>query len=197
VLDDPALKARIEQIAFAHFDNLFGRNPVGRHFSHTAPREVEGVVHGWFLRHPGGIGQLEKARFVLDGSPKNGHYPHHPEKGNFGWTEGWIQHNTPFNLSLGYLARAETALEMKQEGSSLVVRLRAPLNFDPELDEPVTLSIGGPNGSSQVVLKEESPRSAFHVGRIALDKLGAKPGDVLKCCYGFGYMATETEWKLP
>lgn len=196
LVDDPVLKARVEQIAFAHFDNMFGRNPVGRHFSFDASREVEGVEHGWFIQHAGGIGQLSDARFVLDGSPKNAHYPYHPEKGNSGWTEGWIQHNTPFNLSLAYLARANTRLEMTQESKALVVRLSAPLNFDHEKDEPVTLKIAGPNGLSEVLLNEEVPRSAFHIGRIALDKLGAKPGDVLKCRYGFGYMATGTELKI-
>lgn len=196
LLDDPALKKRVEQIAFAHFDNLFGRNPVGRHYSYDAPREVEGVEHGWFIHHAGGIGQLTDARFVLDGSPKNGHFPYHPERGNIGWTEGWIQHNTPLNLSLAYLARADTTLELKQEGKDLIVRLHAPLNFDPDKDEPVSLDVEGPNGSSKVVLKEESPQSATHVGRIGTDKLTAKPGDVLKCRYGFGYMAAVAELRI-
>lgn len=92
---------------WSHFDNGFGRNPVGRHFSYDAPREIEGVEFGWFKFLPGGIGRLADARFVIDGSPKDGHYPYHPEKGDFGWTEGWIQFNTPFNLSLAWLAYAE------------------------------------------------------------------------------------------
>lgn len=196
LLEDTALKARLVQIAYAHLDNMFGRNPVGRHFSYDAPKEVEGVEHGWFIQHAGGIGQLSDARFVLEGSSKNGHYPYHPEKGNIGWTEGWIQHNTPLNLSLAYLARADTKLELKQEGKELIVRLSAPLNFDPDNAEPVTLVIEGPAGPSEVELKEEAQRSEFHVGRIELDKLGAKTGDVLKCRYGFGYMATEAKLKL-
>ena len=105
---DTATKARLEELVWSHFDNMFGRNPVGRHFSFDAPREIEGVEFGWFKFLPGGIGRLAEARFVIDGSPKNGHYPYHPEKGDFGWTEGWIQFNTAFNVSLAYLAWNET-----------------------------------------------------------------------------------------
>ncbi|MFO1520585.1 MAG: hypothetical protein U1G05_00785 [Kiritimatiellia bacterium] len=78
VLDDPAVKARLWELVYSHFDNMFGRNPTGRHFSYDAPREIEGVEFGWYKFLPGGIGRLAEARFVIDGSPKDGHYPYHP-----------------------------------------------------------------------------------------------------------------------
>jgi len=195
-VEDKALRNRLHELAWSHIDNCFGRNPTGRHFSYDAPREIEGVEHGWYSYYKGGIGQLEGARFVLDGAPKHVHYPYHPERLNYGWSEGWVTHNSALNVSLAYMAKADTKLELKQEDEAVFVRLSAPLNFDPDKSEPVTLSIEGPKGSSQIVLKEEAPHSKFHVGRIGLDMLGAKPGDVLKCRYGFGYMATETKLQL-
>ncbi|MCH5376031.1 MAG: hypothetical protein JJ992_18840, partial [Planctomycetes bacterium] len=76
VIGDQTVKARLEELVYSHFDNGFGRNPVGRHFSYDAPREIEGVEFGWFSFYAGGIGQLAKARFVIDGAPKDCHYPY-------------------------------------------------------------------------------------------------------------------------
>ena len=89
----PRTRQRLDELVWSHFDNMFGRNPVGRHFSFDAPREVEGVEYGWFKFYHGGIGRFADARFVIDGTPKNAHYPYHPEVGDIGWTEGWIQFN--------------------------------------------------------------------------------------------------------
>ncbi len=116
----------IAHLVWSHFDHGFGRNPVGRHVSYDAPREIEGVEHGWFSFYPGGIGRLADARFVIDGSPKDGHYPYHPERGNYGWTEGWVQFNTAFNISLAYLAWAHSHLELRPAGNHLIVQLEAP-----------------------------------------------------------------------
>jgi hypothetical protein len=190
-VDDPSEQQRLTELVWSHFDNAFGRNPTGRHFSYDAPREIEGVEHGWYSFHRGGIGQLKDARFVLDGAPKHVHYPYHPEQGNYGWSEGWIQFNTAYNLSLAYLARTHTHLTLEQDGDELVVRLRAPLNFDSTADEPITLKLQGPK-SATVTLREASPASPEHIGRIPLSALGAKQGDRISGCYGFGYMATRT-----
>jgi hypothetical protein len=188
-VDDRATKKRLHELAWSHMDNCFGRNPCGRHFSYDAPREVEGVEFGWYSYHKGGIGQLAGARFVLDGARKHVHYPYHPEKGNYGWSEGWVNFNTAFNHSLAYMARADAALQLTQEGDEVVVRLRAPLNFDIEKDEPVTLIVKGRNDAS-VVLTESSATSPEHIGRVRLSDLGSRRGDEVLCSYGFGYMGT-------
>lgn len=201
-LTDPATKARVDQLIWSHFDNMFGRNPTGRHFSFDAPREIEGVEHGWFTYYQGGNGQLSKARFVLDGSPKNDHFPYSPEKGNIGWTEGWIQHNTPFNAGLAYLARAETQVSLRREGDELVVRLRAPLNFDYTKAESGTVWVTSSSGDSErLVVTEESANSEFLSGRMKLQPSAtAKPGDGLlqvvpgakiQAGYGFGFMGRQ------
>lgn len=194
-IDTESHRNRMTELVWSHFDNAFGRNPTGRHFSFAAPKEIEGVEYGWYSRYQGGIGQLENARFVLDGSPKHVHYPYHPEKGNYGWTEGWVQFNTAYNLSLAYLARANTDLHLKQEGDALVVRLRAPLNFDITKNEPFTLTIEGPK-SVTLEMKELSPESPVHIGRIPLSRIGAQQGDTLSASYGYGYMGAVTSLTL-
>lgn len=199
LLSDPATQKRIEQLVWSHFDNMFGRNPTGRHFSFDAPREVEGVEHGWYSFLPGGIGRLANARFVIDGSPKDGHYPYHPEKGNFGWTEGWIQFNTPFNASLAYLAHAETHITLRREGDEIVVRLQAPLNFDYNQIESGKVWVTSNDGDLEtVVVTEEAANARFLTGRIKLNPgasakrkdgaLQTAPGATVEAGYGYGYL---------
>jgi hypothetical protein len=198
-LTNAATRARVEQLVWSHFDNLFGRNPTGRHFSYDAPREVEGVEHGWYSYLQGGIGRLANARFVLDGSPKDAHYPYHPEKGNIGWTEGWVQFNTAFNVSLAYLAWAETKIELRRDGDEIIVRLKAPLNFDYARVESGKVQITTSTGDAETLeVKEESANSAFLTGRLTIQSgTASKPGDsILQVApgtrvdagYGFGYL---------
>jgi hypothetical protein len=186
---DAAKAERLRQIAWAQVDSVFGRNPTGRHFSYAAAREIEGVEHGWYHRHIGGIGKLEKARFVLDGSPKNAHFPFRPEVGDIGWTEGWIQHNTPFNLSLAYLARARTALSLARDGDEWVVTLVAPLNFDPaKVETGEVLVTDGAGGRHRVAVTENSPNSRALTGRVRLPRAAGE----VRASYGHGYLGRET-----
>ncbi|MFO1448387.1 MAG: discoidin domain-containing protein [Opitutaceae bacterium] len=184
---DAATRARLEELAYAHFDACFGRNPAGRHFSYDAPREVEGVEHGWYSFHKGGIGQLAGARFVIDGSPKNQHFPYHPEVGNIGWTEGWVTFNTAYNRSLASLAYAETAITLQREGESVVVRLAAPLNFDEAKAETAEVMLSmGTAPASVVVLTEDSANARTFSARIPL--AGRAPRTI-EASYGFGAFA--------
>jgi hypothetical protein len=197
-ITDQAASARLNQIAWSHFDAMFGRNPTGRHFSYDAAREIEGVEHGWYVQHAGGIGRLEEARFVIDGSAKNQHFPFNPEAGNVGWTEGWIQHNTPFNLSLAYLARSESSLTLIREGDTLLVRLCAPLNFDyAKVESGVVTLVSASGDRESVKVTEESASSRFLSARVKTapastapgdGTLQAKPSDTVTATYGFGYL---------
>jgi F5/8 type C domain len=200
---DEKSKQRLEKILWAHFDNMFGRNPVGRHFSFDAPREIEGVEHGWFKFHVGGIGRLAEARFVIDGSPKNAHYPYHPEVGDIGWTEGWIQFNAAYDISLAYLAWSETRIQATVEGGEYVVRLTAPLNFDYQKVENATVVVASGLGDEErLTVTEDSASAATLTGRIRIQaaptsrpgdgSLQWKPGTTLKASYGFGYLGHST-----
>jgi hypothetical protein len=197
---------RLDQLVWSHFDGMFGRNPVGRHFSFDAPREVEGVEHGWFKFYVGGIGQLAEARFVIDGSPKNAHYPYHPEVGDIGWTEGWIQFNTAFNISLAYLAWSESKVELARQGDELVVRLTAPLNFDYGKAETGTVTIASGLGDfERVTVTEDSASAGTFTGRLKLapgqatakgdGTLQFQPGTTVQASHGFGYLGRHATLK--
>ena len=144
---------------------------------------------------------------MIDGSPKDGHYPYHPEKGSFGWTEGWIQFNTPFNASLAYLAHAETKINVRRDGDELVVRLEVPLNFDYAKIESGKVWVSSGNGDLEsVVVTEESANSRFLTGRIKVQStaaakpgdgsLQAAPGGKVEAGYGFGYLGRRTSLSL-
>lgn len=201
-----AEQQRLDQLVWSHFDNMFGRNPVGRHFSFDAPREVEGVEHGWFKFYVGGIGQLAGARFVIDGSPKNGHYPYNPGAGDIGWTEGWIQFNTAFNISLAYLAWSESKVELAKEGDELVVRLTAPLNFDYGKVETGTVTVASGLGDiERITVTEDSASSGTFTGRLKLApgkaaskgdaELQLQPGTTIRASHGFGYLGRHATLK--
>jgi DUF1680 family protein len=194
-----ATRERLEQLVWSHFDNGFGRNPVGRHFSYDAPREIEGVELGWFSFYPGGIGRLADARFVFDGSPKDGHYPYHPERGNYGWTEGWIQFNTAFNISLAYLGWANTHLELRRDGDDLAVQLQAPLNFQYGVRETGEVWVASASGDHETLkVTEVSPNSRQLSGRIRIvpdttahpgdGVLQRAPGAKIETGYGYGFL---------
>ncbi len=186
VISDSSMHERLTQLVYAHLDNAFGRNPAGRHFSFDAPREIEGVDVGWYSFHHGGIGRLSDARFVFDGAPKNEHYPYYPEVGDIGWTEGWIQHNLPFNLSLAYLAHFDTKISVKQLNGSLVIRAKAPLNFDYSAVEQMTVQVSSKNGHiTDLILEEESVHSEYFISAISI------PEDTVTISYGLGYMKKE------
>jgi hypothetical protein len=136
---------------------------------------------------------------VIDGSPKNQHYPYHPEVGNVGWTEGWIQFNTPLNLSLSYLAWSETSLEVSADGGMLHVKLIAPLDFDTASAETAVVEVASGLGDvERLTLTETAPSSARFEGKLTLqaDKPLAKedgnlqfrPGTFVQASYGFGYL---------
>jgi hypothetical protein len=205
-ITDAKIQQRLDELTWSHLDGMYGRNPVGRHFSFDAPREVEGVEHGWFRFYNGGIGRLADARFVIDGSPKNAHYPYHPEVGDIGWTEGWIQFNVCYNITLSYLAWSESKVELTKQGDELVVRLTAPLNFDYNKAETGSVTIfSGLGDEEKVTVTEDSPSSPTLTGRIKLqpattarpgDKiLQFKPGTTIKASHGFGYLGRHATLK--
>ena len=205
-ITDAPVRERLNELVWSHFDGMFGRNPVGRHFSFDAPREVEGVEHGWFKFYHGGIGRLAEARFVIDGSPKNAHYPYHPEVGDIGWTEGWVQFNVAFNISLSYLAWSETKVEATRQGDELIVRLTAPLDFDYAKVETGTVNVASGLGDvERVTVTEDSASSGTFTGRIPLKpadqaiksdgSIQFKTGTTLRVSHGFGYLGRHTNFK--
>jgi hypothetical protein len=204
VVDDPALARRLREIAVAHVDNIFGRNPVGRHASYRAPTEqwgFEGVERGWFSEYQGGAGLLQGVRGVLDGSPKNVHYPYNPAAGNVGHTEGWVSFNTAWNESLAWLAADETAVRVIDEGGATAdrlvagaparVELAAPLNLTAGALDRATVSVrvdrdGQAPRTIEVPVTQTADTEQTFRGQIAADALDAQPGDTVTVSYGLG-----------
>ena len=181
-IDDKSKANRLLEIAYAHLDNSFGRNPCGRHCSFDAAKEIEGVDLGWYHQHAGGIGQLSDARFVLDGSPKNAHFPYHPERGDIGWTEGWVSFNVCYNLSLSYMSWFDTEWQMARKNDMVTLRLKVPLNFDYNAKEYVWVNLKDKNGKiKQLKLTEESENSPWFSINIK------SPGKNAVVSYGLGY----------
>lgn len=204
VIDDQDIRDRLEELAQSHFDNLFGRNPTGRHASYNAPNELKGVEHGWFSEHLGGIGLLENVMFVLDGSPKEEHYPYNPELGDIGWTEGWVNFNTAYNRSLAWHAWYHTKIELIQRGDKVVVELRTPLNFNYNASEAVEIKIATEAGDTErIQLKEMYALASEMQGGIYVrignettpnnGFLEMEPGAIIKVSYGFGYLRRNAE----
>lgn len=178
---DSKLNARLTELAYSHMDNAFGRNPTGRHFSYDAPREIEGVELGWYSFHVGGYGQLDACPMTFDGSPKNKHYPYNPQVGDIGWSEGWVQHNTAFNLSLAYMAYQDTTIKVRKVGKQLKVYLKAPLNFDYKKVEKVTVNMKVNGKLKALKLTEEGESSAWFSATIP------SPQTKASISYGYGY----------
>ena len=174
------LNDRLLLLAYAHLDNTFGRNPTGRHFSYDAPREIEGCDLGWYSFYRGGIGQLADTHFVFDGAPKNEHYPYNPEAGNVGWTEGWVQFNTAFNISLAYMA--DNDIELNADPASGTVRLKAPLNFEYHTAETGYVRLLRNGKWEQSVVVEEGDNSEWLSTVVDLQGVSA-------VAYGYGYFA--------
>ncbi|WP_159439026.1 discoidin domain-containing protein [Maribacter ulvicola] len=207
IVKNVSLQNELDRLVWSHFDNAFGRNPTGRHFSYDAPTEIEGVDLGWYNAHHGGVGLLEPVRFVFDGSPKTNHYPNHPEIGNYGWTEGWVQHNTAFNLSMAYLAYDDTDIQLiKSKKKTISIRLKAPLNFNEHIIDKVDVIVKSSSGDSVIVsLKEENPYSKYLVGSVKYNKekidatdttLQIKSKDTISVGYGLGYFEKQSHLTL-
>ena len=109
IIKDEAKVLRLKELAIAHIDNVFGRNPYGRHFGFDAAKEIEGVDLGWFKKHEGGFGDLGNVYGRIDGSPKETAYPYNPGA-DYGYTEGWVAFNTAWNTSLAYLCGEDKSI---------------------------------------------------------------------------------------
>jgi hypothetical protein len=103
VLKDENVKNRITEIAYAHVDNLFGRNPKLAAASHRPHKGYAVVEQGWPIGYkPDVCARLELVRGGLDASPGTEMYPYNPE-GKYRHQEGWINWNASWNVGLSFL----------------------------------------------------------------------------------------------
>lgn len=193
VISDENKKKRLKEIGIAQIDNVFGRNPFGRHYSYDAPREIEGVDVGWFSFYKGGMGDLELVPGTLDGAPKESAYPFNPTA-PYGYTEGWVAFNTAWNASLAYSAADDIEIKAFDSafaneitsstvGSTIGIRLKAPLNFNENTAENCEITIKDNIGNEQKLsLIEASPDDYYFKGMYTVPESVT----LLEISYGIG-----------
>ena len=103
-LDDrPDLKERLVELAYSHFDILYGRNPLNAHAASKPDLGFEGVEKGFPFRYRDDIcARLEITRGSLSSLPGTEMYPFNPTA-TPRWLEGWTAFNAAWNVSLAYL----------------------------------------------------------------------------------------------
>lgn len=191
IVEDKSVERRLRELAMSHLDNVFGRNPTGRHFSYDARDDFEGVEWGWFKEYQGGAGLLQSARGVLDGSPKETTYPFDPYAGDPGHTEGWVTFNTAWNAALAYLSAANVELTVMdanfigpqstvQVGQTMGVQLAAALNLDEDRVETGTVQVTVNGGSAA-----EGSAAEARVTEVPVTEVGAN-GRVLRARVAIG-----------
>ena len=203
VLDDvdSSLAADLRRIAHSHVDNTFGRNPTGRHFCHRATESGytwDGADRGWYSEYCGTIGELCGVRGVLNGSPKNDHYPDNPGVGDVGHTEGWTTFNAAFNQSLAWLSFDDSALEIQDTngnevstvGTSDTITTALRIARDNETtgtNETVNVRMRmGDDAWETVTLTQTTSTGPWYEADVDLGSQGASSGDEIEVRYGHG-----------
>ena len=103
VVDDPELKQRLEELALASIDHVFGRNPM----LHAAPSHPQQgfpeIERGWPRRYKLDVcARLENVRGNIASMPGTGMYPFQPGT-DFRHPEGWSNYGASWCISLAYL----------------------------------------------------------------------------------------------
>jgi len=161
---------RLRVIATAHFDALFGRNPLGAHAAYRGPQDFYGVERGWPKKFTDDTcARLERVRGTLSSSAATEHYPNNPDA-PFRHPEGWTAFNAAFNVGLAYACREAT--QLTRTGKTLT--LHAPV-FAPTATVMV--------GKTAVLLKAVNPEQTHFQGT-------TNATGTLR--YGSGFLATET-----
>lgn len=103
VVEDPEKKQRLEEVAFAAVDHVFGRNPRLA----AAPAKPEmgfpEIERGWPEKYKEDIcARLELCRGSLSSAPGTQMFPFNP-KGGYRHPEGWVNYGASWCISLAYL----------------------------------------------------------------------------------------------
>ncbi|MCZ8520112.1 MULTISPECIES: golvesin C-terminal-like domain-containing protein [Paenibacillus] len=175
VAGTPEQKARMLAIAVAHNDQVLGRNPLNVAFSYSAVTEIPGVERGWPVQYKDtGAGDLKWVVGSLEGSPKESAYPFAPAAPPQ-YTEGWTSHNGPWNKSRAYADASKIEVKVVNSfgaeisqapaGTAVFVRLKAPLNSNPEAIETAAVQAVTNTGTKiNITLTEESADDYYFRG---------------------------------
>jgi hypothetical protein len=100
-VDDPAVKARMKELAVSHADALFGRNP--RLAAAAAKTDgFTGIDRTWpNVFQPNTCARLELCRGSIDSGPGTEMFPFNPQ-GAYRHAEGWVNYGAAWCMSLAY-----------------------------------------------------------------------------------------------
>jgi hypothetical protein len=102
-VDDPAKKARLDQLRTAAIDFVFGRNPRLAAAPAKPQMGFPEIERGWPKHHKEDIcARLELCRGSISSSPGTEMFPFKPE-GEFRHAEGWVNYGAAWCLSLAYI----------------------------------------------------------------------------------------------
>ncbi|HEY1164197.1 MAG TPA: hypothetical protein VGE90_03500 [Chitinophaga sp.] len=199
VVTDTAVKQRLLQIAFAHFDNLYGRNPLNAHAAHHPEKGFPEVEKAFPKGFPDDIcARLELVRGTLNCVPGTEMYPFNPS-GSYRHLEGWVNHNAAWNVSLAMLNWFDNQpLQAERQKRSLLIRWQAPVNYNAAAKDSLSITIYV-NGDAigTVALTEEGNNSLVFAASLALEgdalrinnrSVPLKKGDTIKLGYGYGIL---------
>jgi hypothetical protein len=103
VVEDPAKKARLEQLSTAAIDHVFGRNPRLAAAPAKPQMGFPEVERGWPKHYKENTcARLELCRGSLSSAPGTEMFPFHPE-GPYRHEEGWVNYGASWCISLAYL----------------------------------------------------------------------------------------------
>ena len=125
-------KNRLNQIAVAQWDVLFGRNPLGAHSAWRGPLDFLGVERGWPIKYKPTCAFIETTRGGFCSSPGTEQFPFNPN-GEFRHSEGWTAFNAAFNVALAEAIHQDITFDLKN--GNLIVK--GPF-FVPEIEVEVT-----------------------------------------------------------
>lgn len=100
---EPAKRQRIEEIACASIDHVWGRNPRLAAAPCLPEKGFPEVERGWPKTHANNVcARLELCRGSISSLPGSEMYPFNPE-GAFRHAEGWVNYGAAWCVSLSYL----------------------------------------------------------------------------------------------
>lgn len=104
VVDEPALKKRLEMLAVASVDHVFGRNPKLAAAPSDPSMGFPEIERGWpFHYHTNVCARLELVRGSISSLPGSEMYPFNPS-GKPRHPEGWVNYGASWCTSLAYLS---------------------------------------------------------------------------------------------
>jgi hypothetical protein len=103
VVDDAKLKQRLEEIAIASVDHVFGRNPRLAAAPDHPEKGFPEIERGWPKHHPENVcARLELCRGNIASLPGSEMYPFNPSDA-YRHAEGWVNYGASWCISLAYL----------------------------------------------------------------------------------------------